>query len=78
MARRSTCFSNLRQIGQASMMYLNDHQGRMPWVPDEWLQLAWTVGTSVPSPRGWSAHNGGRNQLCLDLHADWVRRDIDR
>ncbi|MBI2948083.1 MAG: type II secretion system protein [Verrucomicrobia bacterium] len=198
MARRSTCFSNLRQIGQAAMMYMNDHQGRMPWVPDDWLQLtppvnssgkrynsmgafmpafdpylgdvrvwscppapliasndwrkhfvspwrddqgekpekgrgnyisdklaeldsnqsrylrgrtpesvaekrgtslseeewlmspffekswwpgfkdAWVVGTSVPSPRGWSAHNGGRNQLYLDLHADWVRRDIDR
>jgi len=39
---------------------------------------AWTVGDSQPPARGWSAHNGGRNQLYLDMHAGWVRRDIDR
>jgi prepilin-type N-terminal cleavage/methylation domain-containing protein len=38
---------------------------------------AWSLGGSVPSPRGWSAHNGGRNQIYLDMHAGWVRRDID-
>jgi prepilin-type N-terminal cleavage/methylation domain-containing protein len=38
----------------------------------------WQIGQSIPSPKGWSAHNGGRNQLYLDMHADWVRRDIDR
>jgi len=38
---------------------------------------AWSLAGSTPSPRGWSAHNGGRNQLYLDMHADWVRRDID-
>lgn len=198
MSRRSTCLSNLRQLGQATAMYLDDNQGRMPWVPDEWLQLtppvnasgkryssmgsfmpvfhsylgdnrvwvcptsplvrsndwrmryaspwrdaggekpdrgwanyisdklaeldseqarylrgrtpesvaqkrgaspteeewlmsaffekswwldfkeSWAVGASVPPSRGWSAHNGGRNQLYLDLHVGWVRRDIDR
>ncbi len=36
----------------------------------------WTVGESVPPAEGWSAHDGGRNQLYLDFHADWVRRDI--
>jgi prepilin-type processing-associated H-X9-DG protein len=39
---------------------------------------AWTIGNSVPPAKGWSAHNGGRNQLYLDLHAAWVRKDIDR
>ena len=38
----------------------------------------WTVGTSVPPPGGWSAHHGGRNQLYLDLHASWVRKNIDQ
>lgn len=38
----------------------------------------WSVGASVPPAGGWSAHNGGRNQLYLDLHAAWVRRNIDK
>ena len=36
----------------------------------------WAVGNSEPPPSGWSAHQGGRNQLYLDFHADWVRKDI--
>jgi prepilin-type N-terminal cleavage/methylation domain-containing protein len=39
---------------------------------------AWAWDGSEPPPGGWSAHNGGRNQLYLDMHADWVRKDIDR
>jgi len=38
----------------------------------------WSVGESVPPPGGWSAHNGGRNQVYLDMHAGWVRKNIDR
>ncbi|MSU63645.1 MAG: type II secretion system protein [Pedosphaera sp.] len=38
----------------------------------------WAVGESVPPSTGWSAHMGGRNQLYLDFHADWVRKDIAR
>jgi prepilin-type N-terminal cleavage/methylation domain-containing protein len=38
---------------------------------------AWARHGSEPSPQGWSAHQGGRNQLYLDMHADWVRKDID-
>ncbi len=38
----------------------------------------WSVGDSVPPPGGWSAHNGGRNQIYLDMHAHWVRKNIDR
>jgi len=38
----------------------------------------WSVGDSVPPPGGWSAHNGGRNQIYLDMHASWVRKNIDR
>jgi hypothetical protein len=38
----------------------------------------WSVGSSVPPAGGWSAHNGGRNQLYLDMHAGWVRKNIDR
>jgi prepilin-type N-terminal cleavage/methylation domain-containing protein len=38
----------------------------------------WSVGASEPPPGGWSAHHGGRNQLYLDLHAGWVRKNIDQ
>jgi len=38
----------------------------------------WSVASSVPPPGGWSAHNGGRNQVYLDMHASWVRKNIDR
>jgi prepilin-type N-terminal cleavage/methylation domain-containing protein len=196
LARRTACLSNLRQIGYATAMYLDDYRGQMPWVADEDLQLtplvnsagkrynrmgafmplldpylatpeiwrsppvrrvdtnswlthfhgawrtqgkehpqlglanyisdklaetdptaarylrgrtpescalkrgtsvaaeewlmspfferawwpghhaAWSLGESAPPSRGWSAHDGGRNQLYLDFHADWIRRDI--
>jgi prepilin-type N-terminal cleavage/methylation domain-containing protein len=44
------------------------------WWPD--FHPVWSVGDSVPPSEGWSAHDGGRNQLYLDAHADWVRKDI--
>lgn len=44
------------------------------WWPD--FQDDWTLGGSVPPASGWSAHQGGRNQLYLDFHADWVKKDI--
>ncbi len=47
-----------------------------PWWPS--FRAAWTVGDSEPPSGGWSAHDGGRNQLYLDFHASWVRRNIDR
>lgn len=46
-----------------------------PWWPD--FKDAWSVGESVPPAGGWSAHNRGRNQLYLDMHAFWIRRKID-
>ena len=36
----------------------------------------WRIGMSEPPPKGWSAHDRGRNQLYLDMHAGWLRRDI--
>lgn len=38
----------------------------------------WAWEGSTPPPGGWSAHNGGRNQLYLDMRANWVRKDIAR
>jgi type II secretory pathway pseudopilin PulG len=46
-----------------------------PWWPE--FHSAWTIGDSVPPAKGWSAHNGGRNQIYLDMHASWVRKNID-
>ncbi|MFM7555507.1 MAG: type II secretion system protein [Verrucomicrobiota bacterium] len=37
---------------------------------------AWSVPGSEPPQLGWSAHRGGRNQLYLDAHAGWMKRDI--
>jgi prepilin-type N-terminal cleavage/methylation domain-containing protein len=45
------------------------------WWPG--FHAQWSIGSSVPPQRGWSAHKGGRNQIYLDFHADWVKRDID-
>jgi hypothetical protein len=49
-----------------------------PFFDREWhsdFAEQWSVGESKPPPTGWTAHMGGRNQLYLDLHADWIRRD---
>lgn len=40
-------------------------------------RTSWSWAASEPPAKGWSAHNGGRNQLFLDMHADWAKRDID-
>ena len=39
---------------------------------------AWSVPGSEPPALGWSAHRAGRNQLYLDSHAAWMKRDIAR
>lgn len=195
-AKRSSCLSNLRQIGMANELYINDSDDLMPWVPDEYLDLTpsvnsggkryatigpflplwypysknkdifkstsirdelsqgwkshflgawstngveqpnlgqshyvsdllaetntasvrftrgrsplsvcdakgtsvsdqewlmspffeagwwgyahelWTINGDVPPSKGWSAHNGGRNQLMFDNHVKWVKKDI--
>lgn len=52
-----------------------------PFFEKPWWSYAhphWTIGSSSPPPGGWSAHNGGRNELYLDGHARWVRKNIDR
>ncbi|MBX3118417.1 MAG: prepilin-type N-terminal cleavage/methylation domain-containing protein [Fimbriimonadaceae bacterium] len=36
----------------------------------------WAVGGSEPPQKGWSAHNGGRNQVFFDMHAKWIKKDI--
>jgi hypothetical protein len=36
----------------------------------------WQIDDSTPPPTGWSAHNRGRNQLYLDMRAQWVKKDI--
>ncbi|HOX01470.1 MAG TPA: type II secretion system protein [Candidatus Paceibacterota bacterium] len=66
----------LRGASVSSEEWLMSPFFEKPWWPN--FHEAWKVGENVPPPQGWSAHNGGRNQLYLDLHAAWVRRDIDR
>lgn len=50
-----------------------------PFFERSWWSYAaplWSVGGSAPPREGWSAHTGGRNQLYLDMHARWVKKDI--
>jgi prepilin-type N-terminal cleavage/methylation domain-containing protein len=50
-----------------------------PFFERNWWTYAapiWTVDGSVPPADGWSAHTGGRNQLYLDMHVKWVKKDI--
>ncbi|MEP0766152.1 MAG: type II secretion system protein [Fimbriimonadia bacterium] len=43
---------------------------------DSFPRDEWSSGESVPPVGGWAAHYGGRNQLHLDLHAAWQRRNV--
>jgi prepilin-type N-terminal cleavage/methylation domain-containing protein/prepilin-type processing-associated H-X9-DG protein len=57
-AQRTTCLSNLRQIGVASALYLNDQQGRFADRRDLKTSLGYHPWTSWPpsDPRaGWAA-----------------------
>jgi prepilin-type N-terminal cleavage/methylation domain-containing protein/prepilin-type processing-associated H-X9-DG protein len=42
-ARQSSCLSNVKQIGLATMMYASDHDGAFPGY---YMALPWTVDTS--------------------------------
>jgi prepilin-type N-terminal cleavage/methylation domain-containing protein len=45
-AMRTTCLNNLKQMGLALQMYVNDNADQMPW-PN------WGNDASPPCPRGW-------------------------
>ena len=50
-----------------------------PFFEAGWWSYArglWAVDGSEPPASGWSAHNGGRNQLLFDNHVKWVKKDI--
>lgn len=42
-AQQTTCMSNLRQVGQAILMYVNDHQGRLPLI----IEPLWRADTGA-------------------------------
>jgi prepilin-type N-terminal cleavage/methylation domain-containing protein/prepilin-type processing-associated H-X9-DG protein len=66
--------AKLRGTSTVSEEWLMSPFFERSWWPN--FHELWSVGDSVPPADGWSAHDGGRNQLYLDFHADWVRRDI--
>jgi prepilin-type N-terminal cleavage/methylation domain-containing protein len=69
-------------VALARQASLSDEEWLMsPFFEKPWwagFKDQWSVGASVPPSGGWSAHNGGRNQVYLDMHAGWVRKNIER
>ncbi len=51
-ARRTSCVSNLKQIGAAMEMYKADYDGRFPFAVDPFDKK---VVTGIPSPNGFDA-----------------------
>ena len=51
-ARRTSCISNLKQIGGAMEMYKADYDGRFPFAVDPFDKY---VGTGPPFPNGFGA-----------------------
>lgn len=68
------------QVATARGTSVSDEEWLMtPFFERNWWSYArslWRVGGSEPPSTGWSAHHGGRNQLYLDMHAKWMKRDI--
>jgi prepilin-type N-terminal cleavage/methylation domain-containing protein/prepilin-type processing-associated H-X9-DG protein len=55
-ANRAVCFSNLRQLAAAMIMYNNENKGRFPapsgrQEPDDWIHWQITVAPSTPVAR---------------------------
>lgn len=67
-AQRTSCLSNLHQIGLATSIYLADNSGRMPYVPDAELQLTPPVDAS-----GKRYNSMGSFMPLLHLYAPNVR-----
>lgn len=65
--------ATLRQASLSSEEWL-----MCPFYERGWTAYSsqWSRGESSPPAKGWSGHAGGRTQLYLDMHADWVKRDI--
>ncbi len=67
-------------VARARQKSISDEDWLMsPFFEKPWWTYKdqWTIGGSVPPASGWSAHNRGRNELYLDMHAGWVRKKID-
>jgi prepilin-type N-terminal cleavage/methylation domain-containing protein len=68
-------------VALARKSSLSDEEWLMtPFFEKQWwagFKDQWSVGASAPPLGGWSAHHRGRNQLYLDMHAGWVRKNID-
>jgi prepilin-type processing-associated H-X9-DG protein len=50
----------------------------LPLSSDRWpdFHAIGSVEEGAPPPDGWPAHDGGRNQLHLDGHVEWIKKDI--
>ncbi|HEY0866302.1 MAG TPA: prepilin-type N-terminal cleavage/methylation domain-containing protein, partial [Fimbriimonas sp.] len=56
-AKRSTCLSNLRQIGVATLLYINDHEDRLPDRRDLKASMGvrpWTTWPPSDPRAGWA------------------------
>jgi hypothetical protein len=74
--RRPEHVASLRGTSESVEEWLMSPFFEKTWWPGFHTEWAWAG--SEPPPGGWSAHNGGRNQLYLDMRVGWVRKDIER
>lgn len=69
-------------VCQAKGVSVSEQEWLMsPFYEANWWSYShtlWAVGGSEPPQKGWSAHTLGRNQIFFDMHAKWVKKDIQQ
>ena len=56
-ARQSTCLSNVKQIGLAILMYVQDYDERMPMLYDLGTPRQGIIRTTQPYTMNWQVHD---------------------
>jgi len=68
-ARKTTCLSNLKEIGLASLMYVQDYDETFPWLMQDGRTNDDTTGLSKGLPTGppnWSVDLNGKRGLFME------------
>ena len=69
-AQTANCLSNLRQLGIANLLYVNDHSDRFPFTPAGWPQLPFIDVLKLTDPYV-STNNRGFYKCPADRGKGW-------